>query len=33
VLNSWGEAWGDSGYFYLPWAYLDSYVGDLWAGR
>jgi C1A family cysteine protease len=24
VRNSWGEAWGDRGYFYLPYGYIES---------
>lgn len=30
--NSWGEAWGDHGYFYLPFAYLTSHglASDMW---
>jgi C1A family cysteine protease len=30
VLNSWGEAWGDKGFFYLPYAYLTSEAFDYW---
>lgn len=31
VANSWGPAWGDKGYFYLPYAYVISkYASDFW---
>ncbi|KAI9192988.1 papain cysteine protease family protein, partial [Polychytrium aggregatum] len=29
MLNSWGESWGDKGYFHLPFEYL-SYMFDFW---
>jgi C1A family cysteine protease len=33
--NSWGPDWGDSGYFYMPYAYLldDNLSGDFWTIR
>ena len=35
VMNSWSEAWGDKGYFYMPYAYLtDAYLAaDFWTVR
>jgi C1A family cysteine protease len=33
VRNSWGEGWGDGGYFTIPYAYLTdrSLASDFWA--
>jgi C1A family cysteine protease len=33
--NSWGEGWGDAGYFYMPYAYLldDNLADDFWTIR
>ena len=31
--NSWGRAWGDRGYFYLPEAYLLTLGRDFWVVR
>ena len=28
--NSWSAAWGDNGYGYLPYAYIDKYMTDGW---
>jgi C1A family cysteine protease len=33
--NSWGSAWGDAGYFYMPYAYLldNNLADDFWTIR
>lgn len=30
VRNSWGSGWGDNGYFYLPFQYVDKLADDFW---
>lgn len=32
VQNSWGERWGDKGFFWMPFEYISdtSYTGDFW---
>lgn len=29
--NSWGAAWADQGYGYLPYAYMEKYSSDTWS--
>ncbi|MFA4889094.1 MAG: C1 family peptidase [Candidatus Omnitrophota bacterium] len=33
VRNSWGFRWGQSGYFTMPFAYLEALAADFWAIR
>ena len=35
VRNSWGEKWGDKGYFYLPYAFINNMdlTLDMWSGH
>lgn len=30
VENSFGKAWGDSGYFYMPFDYYSEYMLEQW---
>lgn len=31
VRNSWGAAWGESGYCHIPYSYIQNYASDFWS--
>jgi C1A family cysteine protease len=33
VRNSWGAAWGDKGYFYMPYAAFSKDADDMWSAK
>jgi len=33
VRNSWSTGWGDNGYCYIPFEYMDKFGADMWTIR
>ena len=33
VRNSWGDGWGQKGYFTMPFEYLETLAADFWTIR
>jgi C1A family cysteine protease len=31
--NSWDKTWGDKGYCYIPYKYVEKYASDFWTIR